>query len=120
WQYESRGLAAAGLRGHPQVAPLERRRNGRSLHRGRLDEFEFGDCLEQAFVQGELVKQGALPQASLETGGKTLHRLTRLPRKGASSLPIAAQQPAPLRYYPASAPHLGKSLPAVEPNSFGY
>ena len=57
-QDEGGGLAAAGLGRHPQITPFQRRGNGCHLHRGRLDEFEFGDRLEQAFVEGELVKQG--------------------------------------------------------------
>ncbi len=79
WQHERSRLATAGLGRHTQIAPFQRRRNRRHLHRGRLDEFEFGDGLEQAFVQGELVKQGSY------LGGRKneWHRLTRLPGKGA-------------------------------------
>ncbi|MCY1336333.1 hypothetical protein D9M69_221360 [compost metagenome] len=58
-QDEGGGLAATGLGGHPQVAPFQGRRDSRRLHRGRLDEFEFGNGLEQTFVQGELGKHGA-------------------------------------------------------------
>ncbi|MDT4829781.1 hypothetical protein FQZ97_632130 [compost metagenome] len=57
-QDEGGGLAAAGLGGHPQVAPFQGRRDGRRLHRGRLDELEFGNGLEQTFVQGELGEHG--------------------------------------------------------------
>src|SRR5690606_26117797 len=81
-QHKGRGLAATSLRRYPQVAPFERRRNGRTLHGSRLDEFEFGDCLEQAFVQGELVKQGGYLGKSKERW----HRLTRPPGKGACLL----------------------------------
>ena len=61
-QQEGRGLAAAGLRRHPQVAPLQRRRNGRLLHRRRLGEVQLGDGLEQAFMQGELGEHWGLPR----------------------------------------------------------
>ena len=57
-QDEGRGLAAAGLGDHPQVTPLQRRRNGRHLHRGRLDKVQLGHGFQQAFVQGELGKHG--------------------------------------------------------------
>ena len=57
-QDKSGGLAAAGLRRHPQVTPLQRERDGRCLHRRRLDKFKLGHGFEQAFVQGELGKHG--------------------------------------------------------------
>ena len=57
-QDERGGLAAAGLRRHPQVTPLQRQRNGRGLHRRRLDKFKLGHGFEQAFVQGEFGKHG--------------------------------------------------------------
>ncbi len=58
WQHEGGSLAAAGLRRHPQVTPLQGQGNGRCLHRGRLDKFQLGHGFEQAFVQGELGKHG--------------------------------------------------------------
>ncbi|MNZ67232.1 hypothetical protein D3C78_854700 [compost metagenome] len=57
-QDEGCGLAATGLRRHPQVTPLQRQRDGRCLHRRRLDKFQLGHGFEQAFVQGELGKHG--------------------------------------------------------------
>lgn len=41
-QDKSGGLAATGLRSHPQITPLERQRNGRGLHRRWLDKFQLG------------------------------------------------------------------------------
>jgi len=52
------GLAATGLRRHPQVTPLQRERDSRCLHRRWLDKFKLGHGFEQAFVQGELGKHG--------------------------------------------------------------
>ncbi|MCY1436011.1 hypothetical protein D9M71_521250 [compost metagenome] len=52
------GLAAAGLRRHPQVTPLQRQRKSGYLYRGWLDKFKLGHGFEQAFVQGELGKHG--------------------------------------------------------------
>ncbi len=57
-QHEGGGLAAASLRRHAQVAPLQGQGDGRRLHRGRLDKFQLGHGFEQAFVQGELGKHG--------------------------------------------------------------
>ena len=57
-QHERSGLAAAGLRGYPQVTPFQRRRNGRCLDRGWLDKFKLGHGFQQTFMQGELGKHG--------------------------------------------------------------
>ncbi|MNO92214.1 hypothetical protein D3C76_837820 [compost metagenome] len=59
-QDEGGGLAAAGLRGHPQVVPFQRLRNGGGLDGGRLGEGQRIQRLEQAFVEGELGEQGNL------------------------------------------------------------
>ncbi len=58
WQHEGRGLAAAGLRGHAQVTPLQGQGDGRGLHRGWLDKVKLGHGFKQAFVQGELGEHG--------------------------------------------------------------
>ncbi|MNE77393.1 hypothetical protein D3C80_1737030 [compost metagenome] len=57
-QDEGGGLAAAGLRGHPQVVPFQRLRNGGGLDGGRLGEGQRIQRLEQAFVEGKLSEQG--------------------------------------------------------------
>jgi len=57
-QNESGRLATPGLSCNPQVTPFERERNGRCLHRRRLDKFKLGHSFKQAFVQGEIGKHG--------------------------------------------------------------
>ncbi|RMV09608.1 hypothetical protein ALP17_111390 [Pseudomonas savastanoi] len=57
-QHKCGGLAATGLRSHPQVAPLQCERNGGRLHGRRLDKFKLGHSFKQAFVQGEFGKHG--------------------------------------------------------------
>ena len=58
WQYESGGFTTPGLSCNPQVTPFERERDGRCLHRRRLDKFKLGHSFKQAFVQGEIGKHG--------------------------------------------------------------
>ncbi|MNE06314.1 hypothetical protein D3C80_988990 [compost metagenome] len=72
-QHEGRGLAAAGLRGHAQVTPLQGQGDGRGLHRGWLDKFKLGHGFKQAFVQGELGEHGGNLRQVREI---QLHRVT--------------------------------------------
>src|SRR5690606_3755739 len=66
WQDERGSLAAASLRNDAQVTSFQRRWNGLALHGSRLGKLQLGYGLQQAFMQGELVKHvGATSRKSV-------------------------------------------------------